>query len=172
MGPRPINLIEVKSSSGKYVACSKDMYAKATVNGISTNCLIDSGSACSGINVELFGQLSAEGMLDSKLLSAEARAFVLNGNREECFGHINLSVEIGPSKFEANFWVFDMNPKLLVGRDLISKHIIVIDVSNARIMIGSLEIALMETNPTNLAWAGEEGRQTRLEWIRQIRAKM
>ena len=62
-----------------------------------------------------------------------------------------------------------MKPKLLVGRDLISKHNILIDVANARIMIGRLEIALREASPSNLAKSGEKEKQARLDSLRTIK---
>ena len=57
----------------------------------------------------------------------------------ECFGLIKLNIEIGPTKFEANFWVFDMNPKLLVGRDLISKH----NVCHQNVLVVTLSMCRM-----------------------------
>ena len=91
--------------------------------------------------------------------------------RVECVGHISLEVEIGPCKLMANFWVFDMKPTLLIGRDHISKHNIVIDVPKARIMIRNLEIVLKEATLGNLENAEEEDKQKRLELIRQIGSK-
>ena len=72
------------------------------MGGVSTNCLIDSGSACSGIHADIVSQLAAEGLLDSELLSAEAGAFGVNVNREEYSGHISLEVEVIPYRFTAN----------------------------------------------------------------------
>ena len=53
-----------------------------------------------------------------------------------------------------------MSPKLLIGRDLITKHNIMIDVPKARIMIGNVAIPLIKANsnkPAKREWGGVAG---------------
>ena len=90
-----------------------------------------------------------------------------NGERLRCSGYTNLNVTIGPIKFKGKFWIFEMNPELIIGRDLIAKHHIIIE---AAIVVGGIEIALSMDKATSPAKAKQMRRWEELDCRRRWEA--
>ena len=119
------------------------MYIKTQIEGVPVDCLVDSGSRCSVVSTEIYAMLKRKNLIKSEPVYDELTANGVTGRKVECYGYVSLPVELGTLKFDANFWIMDMVPNLIIGLDICRRQGIKLDIPNNRLEIQRRVICLL-----------------------------
>ena len=140
-----LEIAEIKNNRERYyVPVDDDMHISTTVEGLQVDTLLDTGSELSGINLLLYDALLESGLSPDNHVPEELGATGITGSAVDSFGYIPLEVMIGSTKFSGNFWILEMSPKLLIGRDLLKRENITIDCGACRVELPHRTIQLIE----------------------------
>ena len=140
-----INTLKVAQGAGYMIPVDDDMYVKTQINGIQVDCLVDSGSQYLVISTEVYAMLKRNNKIVDEPVYDELNANGVGGKKVKCYGYIKLPVKLGMLEFEANFWIMDMIPNLIIGVDVCRKHRIKLDIANNRLEIEQRGIYLLKS---------------------------
>ena len=127
-----------------YAPVDEDMHMSTTVEGLQVDTLLDTGSKLSAINLSLYDELLKQVLSPDLHVSKELGATGITGSAVDSYGFVPLEIRIGATKFIANFWIMGMSPKLVIGRDLLTREHITIDCGAHRVEMPQRTIQLIK----------------------------
>ncbi|KAI4896495.1 hypothetical protein NFI96_004225 [Prochilodus magdalenae] len=133
--------LRLPSGSDSGAAGLSGYFLRCTLNGVTVDALVDTGSSVSLIQPRLAEEVAGELVTDNRRRIALSS---VTGDPIGLLGVTELSIDVGKGPFKQQFWVGRINDPCILGKDLLSRVGAIIDCARGSVLVTGLPIETHE----------------------------
>ncbi|KAL6459687.1 hypothetical protein MHYP_G00314460 [Metynnis hypsauchen] len=125
------------SRRGNGTGTTHGYFLTCTLNGVTVNALVDTGSSVSLIQPELATVVAGKLVTD---IHERIALSSVTGDPIGLLGLTELTIDVGKGPFRQQFWVGHINDPCILGKDLLSRVGAIIDCARGSVLVSGLPV--------------------------------
>lgn len=123
----------------------RGLFAPAFIEGTPCNCIIDTGADVCLLSSTFAKQIMRNKETKYELEHTDEKICVLGGSALDVEARCNLTITVGETKVDCNFFVIKMAHKCLLGGDFLREHQCVIDYKSMTLTVNQATVPLEQS---------------------------